>query len=109
MELTRQERKESIALFKELFKKAYQEKHLIGLAEHMIYNVIRNVDPNRGIKKIKPENIMFAYYDMYYAQSWYYLPTHSKVSDFHIRLSKILGDKYERILRTLPNEVSKLR
>lgn len=107
MDLTKQERKESIDLFKELFKKAYAEKYVTGLAEHMIYNVIRGLDPKRGIGNIRPENIKFAHYSLYYAQSWHYLPTHSNISEFHVKLSKILGYKYDRILQKLPSIVSK--
>lgn len=99
-----QERKEAIILFKELMKYSLDQKikGYVGLPEHIIYNYFRGVDLFRGINSVKDHNLnIYRQYSYYYRMGWDSLATDYPAKEYHQKLSRILGYKYEPILKNI--------
>lgn len=99
-----QERKEAVALLKELMKLSHDQKTkgYIGLPEHIIYNYFRGANLFKGIKSVKNNNLNVYYqYGVHIQRGWHCLATDYPAKEYHQKLSRILGYKYEPILKQI--------
>lgn len=105
--LTEEERNEARILFKELIKMSLTEKrkYYIGIPEHIIYNFLRGAPLFKGINNVKDSNrAIYGQWGLHYGLTWEYLATHSQAKEVHQKFSRIIGYKYEPILKTIRQE-----
>jgi len=105
-DITEEERKESLAIYKELIKLSLdkKDKGFIGIPEHVIYNWLRGVPLFRGMEKVKKTNRSIYAQWGWYDQNWEYLATDSRAKEFHQRFSRVVGYKYLPILKCIKDE-----
>lgn len=107
-QLTEEEKKESLILWKKLIKNSYKKenKRKTGLPEHLIYNLLRDKNIFSGVSNINRSNgNIYGQFSMSYGQSWAYLATHSENKEYYQKLSKIVGYKYEYILKAICSKI----
>lgn len=103
-EPTRLELQQGAALFKDLMKLSLnkKKKNYIGIQEHVIYNYLRGKPLFLGMNSIRTrQHPALFHYEMYYMDSWAYLPIKGEAVKYHQDLAKILGYKYFEVLKAI--------